>query len=403
VSINLIGELLPPGIDHSEALQVISQHFASSRSTPNGDVDYPNSDRYAIRVRHKHGELVEIRPGPALTSETLRQLQSKIFSDLVEDEGTSIQRCILFASQPVMGCFRSRTDRLRILPPPTNAPKPPYLVADHPFVLEFPMHGSKNSLISILRRTRQMLEWVSVLNAILTPKIRALGPRMRHMWALCPAVGSDTSYQRVNFVQEYYAVDGFAGEASAFSDDARPAPTALQSDYYGNTLRPTQELDVPDCLSELIESFVQLGPSDRKRFLRAAHWVSVGNDQWNIHVSSYFISLITAVETLVPPAMHAEKCATCGRDAGPGPTQRFHDFVEQYLPANKFTLNRKYLYRVRSDLAHGWKLFQVDVAPWLADLTTTALEEREAWMDLAQTVRIVLVNWLKSKAGQASV
>jgi len=58
------------------------------------------------------------------------------------------------------------------------------------------------------------------------------------------------------------------------------------------------------------------------------------------------------------------------------------------------------LYALRSKLAHGRGLLQLDERPWAFSFNTSALQERESWTELYNVVREVLINWLLSDAGQ---
>jgi hypothetical protein len=52
------------------------------------------------------------------------------------------------------------------------------------------------------------------------------------------------------------------------------------------------------------------------------------------------------------------------------------------------------LYALRSKLAHGGGLLQLDERPWAFSFNTSALEERESWTELYNVVKEVLINWL---------
>jgi len=396
---NLLPQLLPEGVDDHELLHIISSHFNSGRSTPTDEVDYPAADHYALRIRHKNSRLVEIQRGPALTDVILQTLKDKVQSELVDSDGETIQRCIIFSSRPVKGFFRAEKLPLQICPAPINAPQPRQLIADHPFVLEFPIKKSRNGYISMSRRTRGMFERTWVLNALLRSSIRTIGPRSRQLWVIWSDVILPTRDQ-VKFVQESYTIDGFVGEATDFGcRDERQVPNVAENEYYSPTLRSSSdELEVPANLSALLEAFEGLAANDRVLFVRAARWVSLANEHWEVSASSYFMDLVAAIETLMPSTRSITKCPTCNRDVGPGPTQLFHDFVESYLPNSSWAVNKKKLYSIRSGLSHGGKMFHLDEAPWSSELSTTELQEMQAWMDLTQAVRLVLVNWLKSKA-----
>jgi hypothetical protein len=50
---NLIPELLPAGAEDDELLQLLEHHYKSARSTPDNDVVYPNTEKFALWVHCK--------------------------------------------------------------------------------------------------------------------------------------------------------------------------------------------------------------------------------------------------------------------------------------------------------------------------------------------------------------
>jgi hypothetical protein len=158
---------------------------------------------------------------------------------------------------------------------------------------------------------------------------------------------------------------------------------------------------VPDNLDALVGAFANLKPEDRFRFLRACQWVYVAHAHWVTHASSFYIALVAAIESLLPAAPASEKCPACGRDKGPGTTHLFQEFVEAHTK-NETASNRKLLYALRSKLAHGGGLLQLDERPWAFSFTTTDLQERESWTELSTVVREVLINWLLKHGHQES-
>ena len=107
MGINLIPDLLPPGAEDDELLQLLQRHYGSARSTPDSDVVYPNTEKFALLVRCKSGRVKEIEPGPGFSEEEFATLKDKVASQLVTSQGIKIERITLFSSHVVKGCFRS--------------------------------------------------------------------------------------------------------------------------------------------------------------------------------------------------------------------------------------------------------------------------------------------------------
>src|SRR5437660_4889364 len=68
---NLIQDLLPAGAEDDELLQLLQRHYGSARSTPENDVVYPNTEKFALRVHCKSGKKKDIEPGPGFSNEEL--------------------------------------------------------------------------------------------------------------------------------------------------------------------------------------------------------------------------------------------------------------------------------------------------------------------------------------------
>ena len=271
------------------------------------------------------------------------------------------------------------------------------MTADHPFILEFPIKSSSDGFVTNNRAMRRALELTWTLNGLLRSAITRIGPRTQHLWGL---VRTDQlaapAQQNVKWVQEYYAIDDLPIQYAEFS---RPYPEQVRmiphDKYYGSRFFGSDDLVLPDSTSQMLEKADRLDPDERRRFIRAVRWMYAA-DPLHFHlISSCFVALVSAVEALMPEPDGQDACPTCHRDRSPGPTQRFQDFVERHVPSPDLEeKNRKWLYRIRSDLAHGRDLLRFDSAPWDWSLNTTSAMEHEALDQLFRIVRAVIVNWL---------
>lgn len=276
------------------------------------------------------------------------------------------------------------------------------MIADHPFVFEFPLRQSSDAFITIQRRTRKSLEWTWFLNAVLRTRITFIGPRADYHWSICLSEDPALTQAGVKWSQEFYTIDGFKTQGDGFSACDEPNIAIIPyQDYYGVDVYRWDEFVAPDNLDALVGAFANLKPEDRLRFLRACQWVYVAYAHWVTHASSFYIALVAAIESLLPAAPTSEHCSVCGRDKGPGPTQRFQDFVEAHTKGETAS-KRKPLYALRSKLAHGGGLLQLDERPWAFSFTTSALEERDRWTELSTVVREVLIHWLLKHGHQES-
>jgi len=270
---NLIRDLFPVGADDDEVLEFLQRHYGSARSTPDNDVVYPNTERFALWVRCKSGKIKAIEAGSGFSNEELKILKAKVASELVASPATKIERAILFSSHPVKGCYRSGV-RLQVGEAPESAPKPPVVKADHPFVLEFPLRQSSDEFITVQRRSRQTLEWTWFLNAVLRTRIKAVGPRASYYWVASFSGKRAPTQADVIWGQEFYTIDGFKTQGDEFSACDEPhIATIPAEEYYATAVYRWEELVVPDNLDEMINAFANLTPENRFRFFKG---LSVG-------------------------------------------------------------------------------------------------------------------------------
>src|ERR1017187_7864237 len=96
-----------------------------------------DQEHYAIKLVFdaKH-RLIDALAGPTLDETKLAEVKTRIATAFQSTEEPKIGNLVLFAPLPVTGAFRYRED-FQILPVPDEAPRPTYLAADHPFLLQF--------------------------------------------------------------------------------------------------------------------------------------------------------------------------------------------------------------------------------------------------------------------------
>jgi len=397
---NLLAQLDAPGLDHYELLNLLGFHFGGSCTTEDNSVIYPCKDSYIVRVRSKNDQILSFEPGPGFSKDKFASLKDKVRSTLIDSPGQVIRADILFSSKPVKGCFRAASGQLQILPAPDHAPRPPVTIADHPFILEFPIKSSSDGFVTNNRAMRRALEWTWILNALLRASISRIGPRFQHLWGLVPSDPPEAPKQEdVKWVQEYYAIDDLPIQYAAFSPQGALRIREIPPDeYYNSNYILSDDLVLPDSLSQMLDKTDKLPFAERQRFLRAVRWFYAARYLHFHLISSCFVALVCAIESLIPELEQQVICPECKKDRSPGPTQRFQDFVETYAPTpDSQERNKKRLYKIRSDLAHGRDLLRFDSSPWDWSLNTTSMTEREALDDLFSIARKIIVNWLRNR------
>ncbi len=87
-------------------------------------------------------------------------------------------------------------------------------------------------------------------------------------------------------------------------------------------------------------------------------------------------------------------CASCGQPRY-RVTKHFQDFLKKYFPyIDQFPKEKKTLYQVRSQLAHGMDLLQADLEPWKFLFDAKVQEQNNLQRNLYFIVGIAIYNWL---------
>ena len=392
---NFLGQLLPPGIEQAELEQVIQQYFSSSRAATPDEVTYPGHEtEYALKLTYEDGALVAITEGPRLARGDLDALTERITQELIAQGEERIGCAVLFSSVPVEGAFSYR-DALQIIPAPPDAPRPPFQLGEHPFLLEFRFPSSPNWTIRNFRRLLRARELELILSALLEFGISSISPISRHRWVLTNP--DDLGNWQTRYLQEMYTWRGERGELDEFTAIAGLSEL-LRVDaavYYSRTgIGADRRLELPGNIEDLLDKIFALPSPARDRFLRACFWFRHARKIYLDSRSAAYTAVISAIETLMPPQRGSGLCERCGRSMGPGPTQQFADFVERYASGSGLSAGeRKRIYAIRSALSHGGTLLHSDRSGWSPALTQSNIQEREDIDTAWRLVRAILVNW----------
>ncbi len=302
-----------------------------------------------------------------------------------------------FSSFRVLGSWRGNRSGVQILPPTAHTPRSPIEMAEHPFILEFPIQASDFQPVTNHRRERQHRNMTLLLNVLLAGRTNVQPRRPEHFWA---SVGWDEGSPKIEWVQRFF----FAKRAASVIDDPSPLTDERleeiqPDDYYMNVGHDGKSLRVPTDLDDSICLYQQLSPTYRARFDRAMFWLDMASRQWTISVSSSFASLVSAVESLTGRGTthraYCDECKDHSQHEVPGATERFRAFFERYAPDAALKNRRTEMYSLRSGILHGDELMQLDQnldfgwdPPWW--------NERELHNELWGLTWVAVRNWLKS-------
>lgn len=201
-------------VDHHELLEIFSIRYQTCWWVSDHQITFPAADDYRLKIEMHHGQITKVVAGDSLSGQELDELLDQVDADLMDNRIAEYGRDILFAPRPVAGGFRFSSLPMQILPPPAEAPRTPQVMADHPFVLEYPIRAYRTSELRHRRRYKNAVEWAWVLNALLHGSIKYSGLRPKQMWAI---KGGDFE-SPCFWAQEFYIVPGHRAYTDVLSE-----------------------------------------------------------------------------------------------------------------------------------------------------------------------------------------
>ncbi|SRR5258706_2129478 len=397
---NLLSDL--PNVDLGELKILLNKHIGGPGQF-DGHADSPNifclplaGPLCQISLIFKGKNIVAIEPGEAFSAADWKQDSEEITKSII-DGPVKIGREYSFSSFRVLGSWRGNDSQVQILPPPDSAPRAKVEMADHPFILEFPIKESDFWPVTNYRRQQMHRRLTLLLNVLLVGRASLQPRRSDHFWACWSHEDGTPEYK---WAQQFF----FAEIGQVVIDELSPASgkslkQVEPEEYYTKVGHDGKGLRVPTDLDQSISLYFNLSLANRARFDRATFWMDMASRQWNISVSASFAALVSAIESLTDRGnIHRFNCPTCGdltQHEVPGATRRFKDFFDTYAPGTALSKRRNEMYSLRSGVLHGSELMQLD-----HDLTfgwdPPQWNEYDLQTELWGITRIALRNWLKS-------
>jgi hypothetical protein len=178
-------------------------------------------------------------------------------------------------------------------------------------------------------------------------------------------------------------------------------PVIDARDYYSRFgIGPDATFSMPTIADDLITTYRALPDDSRIRCDLACRWFAAAQALWDVSQDAAFVTYVSAVEALATElVLTGTSCPTCGREQGTGPTARFRQFVELYAPGVDVGMANE-LYGFRSRLVHGTGALHDTSSSHV--FKASVLNQDAESRRLAHLVRVLLVNWLLSKASPAA-
>ncbi|MDP3750084.1 MAG: HEPN domain-containing protein [Phenylobacterium sp.] len=349
-----------------------------------------------VRLFFPRNRLSDVRPGAAFDRAEWRAIEEEVGAALLSGV-PRFGRGISFCSFRVEGSWRGERSGVQILPMMEGAPRPPVEMAEHPFILEYPVIDGGFLAVTRYRRRRDHRRLTRLLNLLLAGRTNLPDRQPDAGWAI---VKSPEGHEVV-WAQRSYLVD--PGELLR---DVPSTPAAKRieeieaGEYHDRSGHDGGHLRVPSDLDTSICRYLDLPESQRARFDRSLFWLDLARRQWGASVSASFASLVTAVEALLlRGASHELHCPACGKDVThdhPGIGATFRAFLETYAPGERHQASRNKIYAVRSQVVHGDRLILFDLEAETS-FDPTWWNEFNLNDDLSAVVRVALRGWLTAQ------
>lgn len=359
-------------------------------------------------------DIVGLEQGPAYDAAGWGTLIQEMTSLLLSGP-MKFGRDFSFSSHRVEGSWRGGRSGIQILPAPVDAPRAPVEMAQHPFVLEFPIRATDVWRITNNRRIGEHRKYTLLLNILISGRTNLLSHQAEHFWASVPRnlPRSSLNWLRrvfglkqkvvvpweILWVQEFFFGNLGTVVRDELSDPHETAIEEIPADtYYSQWAHDGLPLRVPSDLDTLLCAYQGLLRENRDKFDRALFWMDLASRYWNTSASSSFAALVSAVEALTSRGVtHKAVCSDCGpiTHEWPGATERFRQFFEHYASGQSLRKRRTEMYELRSGILHGSKLMAWDVGRsmgWDPPFANEYQMHQELW-NLAQ---LAIRNWLKS-------
>lgn len=352
----------------------------------------------------KSGSIKTITFSDGFPAKVLEEIEKEILHTLITSHRKVVGRVVAFCDEEITGYFRYK-DLFQIVLVSERSPKPSVVVADHPFILEVSYTKCSNASIDIMRRMEKAYTYSRLLNQLSNCRVW-LGTRYAQFsWVLEKEDSPElvTSEWKQN---GYVAKDIGNSEEFTLTDGLETIKLTDPAVYYSVFGRSSSSFTLADNIDTSLDKAFLLSKDNWNKFFMACSWFAQFYFTWKESHSSAFIALVTALECLAqersvckacnqPIMEDADFCDACGQPIF-RITAGFKKFLEKYFPdIDSFPNEKKTIYLVRSQLAHGMNLLQADLEPWNFAMDNKQDEERILQDHLFRIVRTAIYNWLQ--------
>lgn len=388
MSIDLTKNLLRDPAKIGELECFLSSKFGGTSQIQSGKINY--GDRLEVFYNNK-GKVSGVKWLNEDSENMARDLVSEAEDALYGDHGTGVGRCYVFSKYRIQGFVRVKND-IQIVPLPDEAPKPDFVLAKHPGLLEYSYPKSSNQPVDQFRRTEREREILLLLNVLLRGGLTGVSSSFtNHQWVNVKK-GDRVESEFCQLGYTTTAIWKSKDSAGFFSEESlQPVQRIPENEYYekqGHHLGDVFSL--PDNFEKSLAAYESLSTDDRERFLRAAHWYQCFDGAHLFSRSLAYAVLVFALEALMPPDEEQKNCDACKR---PYVGEGFRDLLHQYGAGVSQSSVSKFS-ALRSKYVHGRGLMPSDEEVIHGGLSPKKIQEWKHFEELFYPCKRVLINWL---------
>ncbi len=232
---------------------------------------------------------------------------------------TAVGEAYFFTYPPVNGAIRVG-DIFQILPVPETAPQiePKSLFGDHPAILQFTYDKSPHVHINRQRTERRKREILLLLNIVIEGGVSFISNISHNSWVWYTRGSDDLSNYTFEYSQTGYSPkeQWTRRDILGFFDISaiQKINTIDYKTYYGSYKTFSEPFSIPDSLERSVHCFSNLTQADASLFLKSSHWLSTCSNVFHHSHSLAYMSLVFAIEGLVPSPKKIGTCPECKKD-----------------------------------------------------------------------------------------
>ena len=330
------------------------------------------------------------------SGEDLTLLIGYMIHELMGNHETDVANLVLYSHGiPVKGYYRNSKLGIQISPLPEDYPTAKYSNQPHPFLVQVRYTKTRKVWLNSTRRDKICRLVKFTLSSCLNTTISFPTEQLR--WGVENEPSAD--HNPISFMDSYWINDLEADENGFLpvADLSEMAMIHPHSYIPQNAFTFEHSLELPSNLEDILKIVSGLPKNLQSKYLRAGYWTA----QSAIAASSslQYLCLSLALESLLPNPEKTNFCSSCQRESDKPIPESVGNSLKKFLvdyagiPEDQVTKYKGKLYGLRSAIAHGDHIFEMD-DHFQIGLSSQQIEEGDSYRSLKIIARVAMYNWL---------